>query len=89
MRHSVFELDNLSIAALVSVLPELVGESDPREGLKQVSLTHSLPAQAYISSYISQIVSILIVSFFERWDASSLGLPSWEVSPSFEQKRCQ
>ena len=44
MRHSVFvtfEFDNLSMSALVSVLPELVAESDPKEALKQVALPSS------------------------------------------------
>ena len=42
----------LSIAALVSVLPELVAESDPREALKQVAY---LPRKhAYSYSYIFQ-----------------------------------
>ena len=42
--HSVFvtfEFDNLSMSALVSVLPELVAESDPKEALKQVALPSS------------------------------------------------
>ena len=48
MGHSVnvtLEFNNviLLIAALVSVLPELVAESDPREALKQVAHLPSAP----------------------------------------------
>ena len=44
-----FEFNNviLSIAALVSVLPELVAESDPREALKQVACPPRKHAYSY------------------------------------------
>ena len=55
-----FEFNNviLSIAALVSVLPELVAESDPREALKQVA--HLLRKHAYSYSYIFQNYSYFL-----------------------------
>ena len=77
-----------SIAALVSVLPELVAESDPREALKQVPLFLHLYVYALVKK--KMILGLFykancVFTLLERWAASSLVLPSWEGSPSFEQ----
>ena len=90
MRHSVFELDNLSIAALVSVLPELVAESDPKEALKQVALPSSTCLCLQILVKKEKVIfhkANCVNTFFERWAASSLVLPSWVGSPSSEQEQ--
>ena len=90
MRHSVFEFDNLSIAALVSVLPELVAESDPKEALKQVALPSSTCLWLQILVEKEKVIfykANCVYTLFERWAASSLVLPSWVGSPSSEQEQ--
>ena len=93
MRHSVFvtfEFDNLSIAALVSVLPELVAESDPKEALKQVALPSSTCSCLQILAKKEKLFfhkADCVNTLFKRWAASSLVLPSWVGSPSSEQEQ--
>ena len=95
MRHSVFVTFGFSsnvipsIAALVSVLPELVAESDPREALKQVPLFLHLYVYALVKK--KMILGLFykancVFTLLERWAASSLVLPSWVASRSYEQE---
>ena len=93
MRHSVFvtfEFDNLSMSALVSVLPELVAESDPKEALKQVALPSSTCLCLQILVEKEKLLfhkADCVNTLFKRWAASSLVLPSWVGSPSSEQEQ--